>query len=145
MKILTQTTPEQLSSCNFSGVELDVEKSKYYLKKIGQHFIVEDMDNGSIVDLVKQHFKYDFTSCVYPAKSYFVAIVYSYGFSLVNKTSLLEELRKINFTDLYTFVPYNKDPETYNQILDGLEINPNKGTVPITLNCFYEEFNFPRE
>lgn len=97
-------------------------------------------------DIVGNAIKYFQTSdmgWVYPAKSYMVAICYARW--------LAEEFSEDFFTALNAddllagddpyFVPYNKDPETYDQIIATVGLNfPMTGVVPDARKYFQEEF-----
>ena len=84
---------------------------------------------------------------MYPAKSYFVAICYAYWISLdfrYDFLDLLDDPDLLAGNDPY-FKPYSKDKETYNAILEQIEIpdpSSQMGMVPDVRSYYEEEMLF---
>lgn len=129
---------------NEKDVVLEYKGIKYKLKykKDIQGYICESNKIEDIITLTKAHFEEDFPVCIYPFKAYFVSIVYAYGLcSVFEDYRLLHQLEGLNFKDLYSFQPFVYNDIIYMSILKNLIIDPNKGTTPVTLKYFEDEYN----
>lgn len=132
---------------NEKDVVLEYKGIKYKLKykKDIQGYIYNGCDKDLIKDIItltKAHFEEDFPVCIYPFKAYFVSIVYAYGLcSVFEDYRLLHQLEGLNFKDLYSFQPFVYNDIIYMSILKNLIIDPNKGTTPVTLKYFEDEYN----
>lgn len=79
----------------------------------------------------------------YPEKSYFVAIVYAY---MISKYTTLNFFNALSLEDLLPdddyFIPYDKDRETYNDILNNIDVNKIKElpSTQKTIKYFLQEF-----
>lgn len=81
---------------------------------------------------------------IYPGKSYMVAIIYA---TMINKVYGDDFYETLNDPDLLygqdkCFVPYSKDPSSYDAILEKLKDIPdwiNKGWAPKTVEYFHLE------
>lgn len=81
---------------------------------------------------------------IYPAKSYFVAIVYARllrDYFDVNPLRVLNDPDLLHNNDPY-FVPYEKDITIYDAILNVYtwDFDITKGEIPDVANYFYQEF-----
>lgn len=110
--------------------------NKNYSDDLNKVNIVQSDDN--VNDAVR-HFKEHVDQWIYPAKSYFVAICYAhwisedYGedfYKLLNDPDLLHR------NDPY-FVTYKNDPETYDAIINRIQLLPMTGMVP-DVRKYYE-------
>jgi len=108
-----------------------------YVDDLNKFDIVYNEDN--IVEDAVIHFHQRVDDFLYPAKSYFVAICYAhwiqeeYGddfYELLNDPELLYG------NDPY-FKTYDDDKETYDQILEEVELLPMTGMVP-DVRKYYE-------
>lgn len=129
---------------NEKDVVLEYKGIKYKLKykKDIQGYICESNKIEDIIALTKAHFEEDFPVCIYPFKAYFVSIVYAYGLcSVFEDYRLLHQLEGLNFKDLYSFQSFVYNDIIYMSILKNLIIDPNKGTTPVTLKYFEDEYN----
>ena len=107
----------------------------------GLYYIVKKY--GSDEELVNEivDFFISGSKLIYPAKSYFVAIVYA---------KLLEEHFDENFYDClsdkellpddYFFVPYNRNRNVYNAVLSKIGDPLGYKTAEKTKEYFYQEF-----
>lgn len=81
---------------------------------------------------------------IYPAKSYAVAIIYAYLLARhygEDFYTVLNDPQLLYGNDPY-FVPYQKDPATYDAILTALgypELDLRGGWAPYTVRYFYAE------
>lgn len=78
---------------------------------------------------------------VYPAKSYFVAIVYAKCLEKYFNISFYEALdyNDLLFDDKF-FVPYSKDKDTYDKIIHQIGDIFQYQSINKTLNYFKQEF-----
>ena len=97
-------------------------------------------NNQELVDMVIKFFKTE-SQLIYPAKSYFVAIVYAYYiakyfkedfYSVLNNEDLLPD-------DMY-FVPYKVTAAIYDKILYGIGDIKQYESIKKTLQYFKQEF-----
>lgn len=124
----------------FCEVDVLMDPKLLYKRKLS--YLMNDWDdrnlsfsinNNNVADQVIKFFKTE-SELVYPAKSYFVAIVYA---------KCMEKYFGLNFYDCLSdkdllfddkfFIPYLHGKQTYNKILDTitdpLEYNSTKKTV----------------
>lgn len=102
------------------------------------------VEHPELIENAIKYFKDQSFPLIYPAKSYAVAIIYAtlieqhYGFAL--RDVLDDEDLFLGNDDF--FVPYSKDPITYEAILERLSEMPdwiNSGWAPKTAHYFYLE------
>lgn len=101
-----------------------------YQDDLNKFDIVYNEDN--IVNDAVLHFEERVDQFLYPAKSYFVAICYAYWIQQQYGDDFYESLNDKNLlygNDPY-FKTYDEDKETYDQILQRVELLPMKGMVP---------------
>ena len=78
---------------------------------------------------------------LFPAKSYFVAIIYAKCLEKYFDEDFYESLNdKELLKDDYYFVPYGEDKETYDNILININNIWNYDSVNKTVNYFKKEF-----
>ena len=103
-------------------------------------------EQDSVTWAVK-HFNEHVDEWVYPAKSYFVALCYAYWISLdfgEDFYDCLNDPYLLANNDPY-FKPYSEDKETYNAILEQVELpDPlaQTGMVPDVRSYYEEEMMF---
>ena len=103
------------------------------------------VDSRNIKECVMRHFTEDVEGLIYPAKSYFVSIIYA---SLLNKyfnEPFDEVLKREDLLVNQTCnVLYWEDPDTYNYVLSKLTndmiLNENISQIAATIDYFKQEF-----
>ncbi len=105
--------------------------------------------DDQIVDYGIKYFNEELSELVYPAKSYSVAIVYSYLLAKNFGESFFDSLNDPDLlcqNDIY-FKPYSAAKLTYDKILNGIgffeatfALNENLSQIKTTTSCFHEEF-----
>lgn len=102
--------------------------------------------NVEIVDdkvgVALRYFKESDIGWLYPGKSYTVGILYAKWISEDFGEDFYEVLDDPDLlfgNDPY-FVPYSKDKETYDKILENLVIDETQGTIPDIRNYYEDEF-----
>mgnify|MGYP001023642107 CR=1 FL=1 len=96
-------------------------------------------NEATIVEDAVKHFHEKVDEWLYPAKSYFVAICYAYWIAQDYKEEffdLLNDPELLYGNDPY-FKTYREDPETYDAILNEIELPPSDGMVP-DVRKYYE-------
>lgn len=99
--------------------------------------IVEDK-----VGVALRYFKESDIGWLYPGKSYTVAILYAKWLSEdfgEDFYTALDDPDLLHGNDPY-FVPYSQDKDTYDKILENLEIDETQGTIPDIRKYYEEEF-----
>lgn len=99
-----------------------------------------DLKGDRLTDLVIEFFVGG-SQLIFPAKSYFVAIVYAACLEKYFNIPFYEALSQedLLIDDKY-FVPYNSDKLTYHRILDKIgDVWDYESIIP-TVNYFREEF-----
>ena len=104
-------------------------------------FVFKEQGTEEIIEQVL-HFFNNESLLIYPAKSYFVAIVYSFCMQKYFGIDFIEALNdeQLLFDDPY-FVPYSKSKHIYDSILchiDGSVLEKKSCTK--TVNYFKQEF-----
>jgi len=122
----------------------ELRKKSYKINKFDDYnlpcsrLILSDQD---LIDLTVHFFKTE-SKLIYPAKSFFVAIVYAY---CLNKYFNEDFYKSLNDPDLLlndpSFVPYSKAKFIYNSILERIDsdIECYKSTEK-TIDYFKQEF-----
>ena len=97
-------------------------------------------DYNNIPNQVIEFFKTE-SKLIYPAKSYFVAIVYSMCLQKYFGVDFYQSLddRELLPDDKY-FVPYSQDKDSYNYILDRITNIWEYSSIYKTLEYFKKEF-----
>lgn len=97
-------------------------------------------NSENLVETIITFFKTE-SSLIYPAKSYFVAIVYAY---CMNKWFNIDIYEALNFDDLLPddmcFVPYYKDTETYSKVIDNIGEIWYYSSIQKTVDFFKREY-----
>ena len=96
--------------------------------------------NTQIINTTIQFFK-NGSKLIYPAKSYYVAIIYAHLLSEYFGQDFYEMLNNnnlLNNDDQY-FIPYNKDKFTYDKIIQNI-FPLNYNIIKDTANFFFKEF-----
>ena len=105
---------------------------------------MEIIEKEELVENALHYFKEATFPLIYPAKSYAVAIIYAFKLNEIYGIDIYETLRD---EDLFLghdhyFVTYDKDPTTYDQIIERLKMMPNwleSGWAPQTVKyCLLE-------
>ncbi|WP_312339119.1 hypothetical protein [Anaerospora hongkongensis] len=97
-------------------------------------------NNRELFDMVVKFFKTE-SQLVYPAKSYFVAIVYAHYLQKYFKEDFFKVLDDANLLsdDMY-FVPYSINPAVYDKILEEIGDIEQYESIKKTLQYFKQEF-----
>lgn len=104
-----------------------------------------DMSKEDIVMEVLRFFR-EGSSLIYPAKSYFVALIYAAAMEKYFKIDFFEALNssELLFDDQY-FVPYEKAQEIYDTVIYCIggrgQILNHIDTIHPTIDYFFQEFN----
>ena len=97
-------------------------------------------NNQELVDMVIKFFKTE-SQIIYPAKSYFVAIVYAYYISKYFKEDFYSVLNNEDLLpDDMFFVPYKVTPTVYDNILYEIGDIEQYESIKKTLQYFKQEF-----
>lgn len=105
---------------------------------------VESIVEEELVENALHYFSEATFPLIYPAKSYSVAIIYA---TKLNELYGVDVLSILNDEDLFLgqdhyFVPYDSDPDTYNEIMSRLKEIPNwieSGWAPQTVEYCLKE------
>jgi len=101
---------------------------------------VENTDNKTIVEMTVDFFE-NGSELIYPAKSYFVAIIYA---KLLEKYFNENFYSALNYNDLLIddkyFKPYSQAKEVYDGILKQLKSILDYDSTENTKTYFYQEF-----
>ena len=142
---------------NYKGYEYYLKCNRengdmYYTLEIDGHSDIVDLYHyhfDALLALILAHFKYDIPYCIYPAKSFFVTLIYGIGYAIHNsrigfhltKDSIQKSLQKVRFNDLPYFRPYDSEyKRLYDTVLDKINVsNWCTGTAPATFNYFLDE------
>ena len=118
-------------------------KYKTNLDDVNLPYLFEPQSEIELVDTVVRFFASK-SELIYPAKSYYVAIIYAYLLNEYFGENILTALDKpdlLNYDDKY-FVPYSSNPKVYDLILGRVYENIVKGVYDIskTRDYFLKEF-----
>ncbi len=113
-----------------------------------EHQIVIQDDIEKIVGWGANYFQQDMKELIYPAKSYSVAIIYSY---LISQNFGEDFFTSLNDPDLFCgndkyFTPYQNNKLVYDRILSKIafrkdfRLNTELLQINTTVNCFKKEF-----
>lgn len=123
--------------------ELKVRRKQAYLMNIWDDVnLPYTINNENIAEQVIHFFETE-SELIYPAKSYFVAIIYSYCLAKYFNIPLLESLNDEELLpDDGFFVVYRNDTKTYNKILKNIDIKNifNLKSTQKTIGYFKREF-----
>ena len=98
------------------------------------------IDNKNIIDQVINFFKTE-SELIYPAKSYFVAIVYAKCMEKYFNVPFYEALddKELLFDDFY-FKPYSESKEVYDKIIENIGDIWYYRSIDKTVDYFKKEF-----
>lgn len=103
-------------------------------------YVFMDIDNTNLISIIIDFFKNE-SELIYPAKSYFVAIIYAKAiekyfdedfYTVLNDKELLPD-------DLY-FKPYTEARNIYDAVIDDIGDIWQYSSINTTLKYFYQEF-----
>lgn len=106
---------------------------------VGLPYSYVKLSDEELVDMVVNFFKTE-SLLVYPAKSYFVAIVYAHCLEKYFGENFYKVLndKELLFDDKY-FIPYEDDKFVYDRIIMQLEEIDQYKSIEKTVNYFKEE------
>lgn len=98
------------------------------------------LSNTELIKQIVEFFKTE-SQLIYPAKSYFVAIVYAKCLEKYFNQNFLESLDDIELLpDDMDFVPYRKSKEVYDEVLKQIGDIWQYKSIEKTVNYFKQEF-----
>ena len=103
-------------------------------------FVYIDMDKNVLIDTIVNFFKTE-SDLIYPAKSYFVAIIYAKAIEKYfhkNFYLTLDDNRLL--PDDFYFKTYTESKEIYDSVLDKIDNVWQYPSINATLKYFYQEF-----
>jgi hypothetical protein len=112
----------------------------YEFNDVGLPYEYGDYSNYELISMIVEFFRTE-SQLIYPAKSYFVAIVYAYYLQkYFNKDfyAVLDD-EELLTDDLY-FVPYNKNKYVYDKVIEQIGCIDQYESIQKTVQYFKQEF-----
>lgn len=133
--------------CKINFVMIDELKQKRklaYLINVFDDYALphsrQNLSNNKLVEQIVEFFKTE-SKLIYPAKSYFVAIVYAKCLEKYFKQDFYQSLNDIELLpDDEYFIPYNKSKEIYDKVLREIGDIWQYKSIEKTVNYFKQEF-----